>query len=153
MKTHVKILTALTAPVIAAGLALAAAIPAQATGHRIQIREIYYNSPGSDTGSVSSLDHEWVELHNTSGSSIRLTGWTLSDAQGHTFTFPAYTIRPYGNVKVRTGPGTNTQYSLYWGRGWYVWNNTGDTATVRNRAAALIDQCSYTGTSLGYVNC
>src|SRR5215469_897743 len=44
--------------------------PPVATGHRVQIREIYYNSPGPDRGGNSSLNAEWVELHNTSGSRI-----------------------------------------------------------------------------------
>ena len=48
---------------------LAVATPAQAAS-RMQIGEIWYNSPGSDRGGNSSLDHEWVQLHNTSGSWI-----------------------------------------------------------------------------------
>src|SRR5947208_17108435 len=43
---------------------------------RMQIGEIWYNSPGSDKGGNSSLNHEWVQLHNTSGSAITMTGWT-----------------------------------------------------------------------------
>jgi len=52
--------------IAAAGLLLtgnAAAQPspsAVATGHRVQIYEIYYDSPGSGTGSNASLNHEWV---------------------------------------------------------------------------------------------
>jgi hypothetical protein len=28
-------------------------------------------------------------------------------------------------VKIHTGKGANSQTDRYWGRGWYVWNNTG----------------------------
>jgi hypothetical protein len=56
---------ALLAAVAIAALTLLPSTPALAAGHRIQIYEIYYNSPGSDTGSNSSLNAEWVRLYNT----------------------------------------------------------------------------------------
>jgi hypothetical protein len=127
--------------------------PAVATGHRVQIYKIYYNSPGPDDGSNSSLNHEWVRLYNTSSSNISLTGWTLRDAAGHVFTFPSFTLDGHKLVKIRTGHGTNTRDNLYWGRNWYIWNNTGDTATLEDSHGGRVDRCSYTGTSLGYVNC
>ena len=46
----------------------------------MQIHEIFYNSPGPDNGSNTSLNGEWVELHNTSGSRISLKGWIVHDA-------------------------------------------------------------------------
>lgn len=136
--------------VMALGLAVAAGSPAQAAS-RMQIHEIYYNPPGTDT--TAKLNQEWVQLHNTSGSRITLTGWTLRDAQGHVYRFGTYTIKAHGYVKIHTGKGTNTQANRYWGHSWYIWNNTGDTATLRNRSAALVDRCSYTGSSAGYKFC
>jgi len=134
------------------GVVLAFALPAQASA-RVQIHEIYYNSPGKDTGSNSSLDHEWVQLHNLSGSRITLTGWTLRDAQRHVYTFGSYTIKPHGYVTIHTGKGANTQTDRYWGHSWYVWNNTGDRATVEDAHGHVLDQCSYQGTSAGHTNC
>lgn len=118
--------------------------PAQAA-YRMEIHEIYFNSPGRDTGSNSSLDAEWVQLHNRSGSPVSLTGWTLRDAQGHVYRFGSYSIKAYGYVKIHTGKGGNTQADRYWGRSWYVWNNTGDTATLENAGGAVIGRCSYGG--------
>ena len=67
----------------------------------MQISEIFYNSPGPDHGSNASLNAEWVLLHNTSGSRITMTGWTLRDGgQKHTFTFGTYTIDAHGFVKI-----------------------------------------------------
>ena len=128
------------------GLVVTSVAPAQAV-NRMQIHKIQYNSPGPDNGSNSSLNAEWVQLHNRSGSPINLTGWTLRDACGcgHVYTFGNYTIRAHGYVKIHTGRGTNTQTDRYWGRGAYVWNNTGDTATLRNRAGTVIDRCHYSG--------
>jgi Lamin Tail Domain len=130
--------------VMALGLVMTAG-PALAAGHRIQIYEIYYNSPGPDTGSNSSLNHEGVQLHNTSGHRITLTGWTLRDKQNHVYKFGTYKIKAHGYVKIHTGKGTNTQTDRYWGRSWYVWNNTGDQATVKDSSGNVIDSCSYSG--------
>ena len=134
------------------GVVLMFASPAQASV-RIQIHEIYYNSPGKDTGSYSSLIHEWVQLHNLSGSRITLTGWTLRDAQRHVYTFGTYTIKPHGYVTIHTGKGTNTQTDRYWGHSWYVWNNTGDRATLEDAHSHVLHQCSYQGSSAGHTNC
>ena len=76
------------------GLVLTTQLPALASA-RMQFGEIWYNSPGSDRGGATSLNHEWVQLHNTSGARITMTGWTLRDAKHHVFTFPAFTIKPH----------------------------------------------------------
>ena len=133
---------ALAGIVMALGLVLTSGSPALAA-YRMQIHKIYYNSPGPDTGSNRSLNGEWVQLHNTSGSKISLKGWTLHDAQNHIFTFKGYTINAHGYVKIHTGNGTGTQTDRYWNRSWYVWNNTGDTATLTDNHGNKIDQCSY----------
>ena len=95
------------------GVVLTVATPAQAAA-RMQIGEIWYNSPGSDRGGNASLNHEWVQLHNTSGSWITMTGWTLRDPKHHVYTFGTYKIKPHGYVKIHTGKGTNTQTDRYW---------------------------------------
>jgi hypothetical protein len=146
-----------TAAALLAAVAIAAltlpSTPALATGHRIQINEIYYNSPGPDTGSNSSLNAEWVRLYNTSSSKISLTNWTLRDAAGHVFTFGTYTLGAHRYVKIHTGHGTPNQTDRYWNRGWYIWNNTGDTATLRDSHGGTMGSCHYTGTSGGYASC
>jgi hypothetical protein len=139
--------------VMSLGLVMAAGSQAQAAVYRMQIHEIYYNSPGPDYGGNSSLNHEWVQLHNQSGSSIDLINWTLRDKAGHIFKFASYTIKPHGYVTIHTGKGTGTQTDRYWNRSWYIWNNTGDTAILKNQNGTTIDQCSYQGTSQDYAYC
>jgi len=135
--------TALAGIVMALGLVVMSGSPAQAAS-RMQISEIYYNSPGPDTASNSSLNAEWVLLHNTSGDRISMTHWTLHDGgQKHTFTFGTFTIGPHGYVKIHTGKGSRTQTNRYWNLSWYVWNNTGDTATLKDTHGNVIDRCSY----------
>jgi Lamin Tail Domain len=135
------------------GLAMASGAAAQAATYRMQIYEIWYNSPGPDYGGNTSLNHEWVELHNTSSASINLANWTLRDKAGHVFVFGSYTIKPHGYVTIHTGQGTGTRTDQYWNHSWYIWNNTGDTAILQNQNDSTIESCTYEGASQGYVFC
>jgi hypothetical protein len=147
------VVTGLLGLAMALGLTMASGAAAQAATYRMQIYEIWYNSPGPDYGGNASLNHEWVELHNTSDSSINLSRWTLRDKAGHVFVFGSYTIKPHGYVTIHTGHGSATQTDRYWNHSWYIWNNTGDTAILRNQNGTSIDSCTYKGTSRGYVYC
>lgn len=135
---------------LALGLVAATAAPALAA-NRVEIHEAYYNSPGPDTGSNASLNAEWVQLYNTSGARISLTGWRLRDAAGHVFTFGPFTLGPYAYVKVHTGTGHGTSTDRYWCQHWYIWNNTGDHITLKYPTGSVVDYQTYRGTSLGYV--
>ncbi len=129
------------------GVATMLAPAAQASTSPVVIREIFYNSPGKDTGSNASLNAEWVQLHNRTGRTIILTHWTLRDRAGHIYTFGTYRIRAFGNVKIHTGRGTNTQTNRYWGHSWYIWNNNGDGATLKNASRIVQSRCSYSDPS------
>jgi hypothetical protein len=111
----------------------------------VSIYRIYYDSPGSDTGANSSLNAEWFQLKNSCSSGKVLTNWTIKDAVGHSYKFGSYTLAAGSKVKVHTGHGSNTTTHRYWGQGWYIWNNTGDTAKLRNSAGAVMDTCVYHG--------
>jgi hypothetical protein len=141
---------------IALGASLTAAVPAQAATPAIQITKVYYNSPGSDTRSNTSLNAEWVRLANTRTYTINLKGWTLRDKASHIYTFTTnYYLGAGKHVYIHTGKGTNgypDAQHRYWGRAAYVWNNTGDTAYVRNTAGTLIDYCTW-GSSGSYTYC
>jgi Lamin Tail Domain len=121
----------------------AASAAAAATKSAVVISGIYYNSPGSDRGGNASLNAEWVQLHNTSGRAVTMTGWTLRDTSHHVFTFKAYRLKAHGFVKIHTGSGKPTRANRYWDHSWYIWNNTGDKATVRNAAGRYRASCKY----------
>jgi hypothetical protein len=136
----------ITAAAIGVAMTLATLLlPAAAQAStRIVIHEIQYNPPGADTRTNSQLNAEWVKLHNTTGQAIRMTGWVLHDAgSNHVYTFGAYTIRAHGWLILHTGPGSNTPSSRHWGLRSYVWNNDGDTATLKNRRGVVQSRCSY----------
>jgi len=118
----------------------------------IRIAKVSYDGAGSDSGTNPSLNREWVAIKNTGSRAWQLRGWTLRDPAGHVFHFPRFKLRPGSNVKVHTGSGDRSPHHLYWGQGWYVWNNTGDRAVLRNRNGRLIDRCSWNDGN-GTTNC
>lgn len=148
IKKFVVILAALSSVVLAG----AVTSPASASGS-LQFKKIYYNSPGSDTGSNTSLNAEYVTVKNTGTSTRNLSGWTIRDRTGYTYRFPTgSTLRPGYSVKIHTGTGPDTSSNKYWKRNWYVWNNTGDAATLRNASGATSDTCSWSS-GPGYKYC
>jgi hypothetical protein len=136
-----RIRAALITVACSAGL-VAFATPAEAVSV-IQIYRVYYNSPGTDTGSNSSLNAEYVVLKNTSRTSRSLRDWTLRDRSRHIYTIPAFTLRGGKYVTIHTGSGTNTGSHLYWGSGAYIWNNSGDAASLRTSTGSAADSCSW----------
>lgn len=114
-------------------------------GAGVRIVKIYYDSPGSDTGSNSSLNHEYVKMKNTGTNAVAMTGWTLRDTAGHIFRFPTFKLQPRSLVSVHTGKAMNGRHDLYWRSSWYIWNNDGDTATLKRRDASIASRCTYAG--------
>jgi hypothetical protein len=131
------------AGVLAAVGALAIADPAAAATPKIMITKVLVNPSGSDTTANSQLVREYIVVKNTTTKSISLYRWTVRDKSNHVYTFGSFTLGAGRSVILHTGKGTNTSTNRYWGLGWYVWNNTGDTAYVRSSAGTLIDSCSW----------
>jgi hypothetical protein len=106
----------------------------------VAIAHIEYDPPGRD------VDGEYVLIVNTSNLPMLLTGWSLSDGEErHTFTFPSFTLSPGGEVKVWTGTGVNDETNLYWGSRTAIWNNDGDTGTLKDAAGMTISVFAYEG--------
>jgi hypothetical protein len=129
------------------------AAPAEAANPTLYISRAYVNSPGTDTGTNSSLNSEYIVISNSSyTASFTLTGYTISDRSAHVYRFRTFVLRPRASVTLHTGIGTNTSTHLYWGSRAYIWNNTGDTAYLKNSVGTLKDSCSW-GTVASYLNC
>ena len=45
---------------------------------------------------------------------------------------------------MRTGKGTASSYNRYYNFTWYVWNNGGDTAYLKNASGTLVHKCTWT---------
>lgn len=144
------------AAVVATGCAtgvLLAPAQADATAGSVHLYRIYYNSPGTDTGSNTSLNGEWVQVTNTTSAAVNLTGWTVTDASRHVYVFSSYSVGAHQTITIDTGKGTNTATHRYQGRSWYVWNNDKDTATLKNGRGTWIDSCSYNNPRASYAWC
>ena len=122
---------------------------AEQGGGSVRIVKIAFDPPGADNGSNASLNEEYVLIKNFSAHGVQLSNASLQDASGHVFLFPGINILlgPGRTLKVHTGRGTNSTIPMnfYWDADGYVWNNDGDTATLRRATGDLIDRCSYSG--------
>jgi hypothetical protein len=106
----------------------------------VRIVTILYNPAGDD------VQGEYVQLQNFGGSTAVMTGWTLRDESSHVFTFPSgFSLAVNAAVRVWTKSGANTATDLYFGSAAAIWNNTGDTAFLRNGSGQTVDTCSYGG--------
>jgi len=94
---------------------------------------------------------EWVELYVASPPGD-MSGWTLRDTAGNTYTFPSFTPSAGDFIVIHTGPGTDDLtppvYELYWNRGSGVWNNTGDEILLSDASAVGVDYIAYEGASV-----
>ena len=105
----------------------------------VRITHIEYNPPGDD------VQGEYVRIQNQGAAAANMTNWTLWDLANHCYTFPTFWLKAGSTVRVWTKAGSNTGTDLYWGRGSAVWNNTGDTAYLRDQGGALVHSYSYGG--------
>lgn len=137
-----KIRSILLACMLAVVHAVMIATPAQAASP-VKIYRVYFDSPGSDRGSNRSLNAEYITLKNTASTKRSLKGWTVRDRSRHIYRFGTYTLGPGRYVTIHTGRGDTTHRHRYWQRSWYVWNNGGDTATLRRADGTRADRCSW----------
>lgn len=147
-----KIKTAVIALLAAVAL-VATPVGAEAAGG-VRLSKVYYDSPGDDTGSTRSVNAEWFTLTNHGSVARSLAGWTVRDPQGHVYRFPSgYRLGAGQTVKVHTGKGSSSKLNRYWGQNSYVWNNSGDTAILKNRSGYKIDECKWSSVGTGVTSC
>jgi hypothetical protein len=108
----------------------------------VKITRIVYNPAGSDT--TANARYETVVVKNSSASRRYLTGWRLSDLAGNRYTLPPFSLSAGASVTIHSSKGSNTVTHLYAGWG-HTWNNTGDTAYLRNSVGTLASKCTYSG--------
>jgi hypothetical protein len=118
----------------------------------VRLSGVQYDSPGQDTGTNVSLNREWARITNHGTSRRTLTGWTVGDREGNVYRFRTFVLRSGRSVTLHTGRGRNTATDLFWGRTRYAWKNTGDTATLKNRAGTTVGTCRW-GDGTGSITC
>jgi hypothetical protein len=120
----------------------------------IQFTRIQYNAAGVDRRTNASINGEYARLTNKTSKAINLKGWTVRDAAGNLYRFTtSYSLGAGKSVVIRTGKGTNSTATRYWGKSNHVWNNSGDTAYLRTAEGKSIDTCRWTSAGRGYTTC
>jgi len=84
-----------------------------------------------------NLAAEVVIVRNRGGIA-NLEGWTLSDAEGHTFTFPGLILFTDAQVRLHSAAGDSTPTDLYWGRESAAWKG-GTLITLRDASGNVVD--------------
>jgi hypothetical protein len=112
-------------------------LPANAA-RAVRIASLVWDPPGAD------WQGEYVLVRNDTSAAVAIGGWHLRDVAGHNYAVPAgITLDPGHDVRIWTGPGTNTATDLYWGRQAAIWNNTGDTAILYDAAENIVSTYAY----------
>ena len=75
----------------------------------VYIYKVYFDSPGSDRGSNSSLNAEYVVIRNGDNVSHSVSGWTVRDAAGHVYKFGTLRLGAGKQAIIHTGDGTSTR--------------------------------------------
>jgi len=89
-------------------------------------------------------DDEFVELANTTGEWLGLTGWTLADGTGIRHVFgPDVALAPFGFQVVFGGGSPVAPWAGTASTGRLGLNNTGDTLVLSDAGGALIDTMTY----------
>ncbi|MEU5595087.1 lamin tail domain-containing protein [Streptomyces sp. NPDC020298] len=140
-----------TAAAVAAAVVGAVALPASAADHhqrpsdrdRVVISDVQHVSPAREDRSRHSLNREWVEVTNNSRRGVDLDGWTLSDEEGHSYTFRYVRLAGRATVRVHTGIGRDSATDLYQDRRNHVWDENSDTATLRDDHGRFVDAFSW----------
>jgi fimbrial isopeptide formation D2 family protein/uncharacterized repeat protein (TIGR01451 family) len=127
--------------IVATALVLAVTLGLVGLGD-VVINEILYDPFGDE------ISGEWIELYNSSGSSIDVSEWTITDQDGHDYQFPTGTsISAGGYIVIHTGSGTNTSTDLYAESSTPIWNNTGDEVLLKDASDNGVDYVQYDGGS------
>lgn len=145
--------TAGIAAAVMTAAALVAPLPASAAAPPFLIAGIQYDPAGTDTRTNTHINLEYISIRNNTTRPLSLKGYRIRDAASHVYFFPpTFVLKARTTVLVHTGKGRNSANHLYWGSGNYIWNNTGDTAYLKNSAGTLKDSCSW-GSVSSYVYC
>jgi competence protein ComEC len=104
----------------------------------VAISHIYYDGVAG-----RQEPDEYVEIRNGDDHPVQLEGWTVRDEAEHVFTFPSHIMQPGQVCRVFTNEYHPEWCGFSYASGSAIWNNSGDTAYLRNSDGALIDTYTY----------
>jgi endonuclease YncB( thermonuclease family) len=106
--------------------------------------------PKGDAKEGKGAPAEFVRIANVLDRSMDVGGYTIADRDGHRFEFPSAQLRPGYVLTLVTGAGQDRRdptgpVTFYWNRRTGVWNDRGDTATLRDPNGEVVDRFEYDG--------
>ncbi|WP_363466181.1 lamin tail domain-containing protein [Halogeometricum borinquense] len=106
--------------------------------------EIVRVHPDADGNDNENPNGEYVVFRNEGEQVIDLSGWSVADAADNEYTFPSgTTLEPDAELTLKSGTGTDREGTVYWGRNSAVWNNGGDTITLRDADGTVVLERRY----------
>ena len=110
-------------------------------GIPLRVSEVHADAEGDDR---ENLNDEYVVLRNAGDEALDLSGWAVTDEAGKQYTFPDGTTLAAGEtVTLHTGSGSDGNGDYYWDASGPVWNNGGDTVTVRTASGEFVAEKQY----------
>jgi micrococcal nuclease len=111
----------------------------------LKITRLNANAEGNDQ---YNLNGEYLRICNISSRVLNLKGFSLSDEQGHNYTFTKGLLKPGYTVLLFTGAGQDAvkgvdQLRFFWGSRYPIWNNKGEQASLSDPKGKLIDTFEY----------
>lgn len=139
------------AAAVAAVMVGATALPAAATGQQpgrlhhgvVYISGVQHDGLSRADHSNRALNKQWVDVTNSSRRVVNLERWTLSDADGHTYTFHHVRLAGRATVRVHTGVGRDTRTDIYQDRRTRAFDRNADRVILRDDRARLVDAVSW----------
>jgi LysM repeat protein len=88
---------------------------------------------------AGEAEQEQVVITNLGGRLADMQGWTLSDGQGNTYTFPNFRLWPGGSVILHTQAGQDGSppNNFYWQKLVAMWS-LGEVVTLKDAAGAVV---------------
>ncbi len=113
----------------------------------LKITSLHANAPGNDRLNPNG---ESIRIANVADGVVNIQGFSVTDRHGHRYAFPPLSLKPGYSVLLLSGRGVNLtdpwkQVVLYWQSDGPIWNNSGDTATLRAPDGSIVDTYEYEG--------
>ena len=91
---------------------------------------------------------EFVRIANISSQIVDVNGYSIADRDGHRYDFPSARLLPGYALTLVTGEGQDRRdhagpVTLYWNRRTGIWNDRGDTASLRDPMGQVVDSFEY----------
>lgn len=94
-------------------------------------------------GAQADERDEYVEIENTGLTAVAMDGWSLSDAAGRTFRWDLFALASGQKIRVYTDEVHRDTGGFSFGSSQAIWNNSGDTAYLRDAADNIVATFSY----------